>query len=331
MTITSRRISDQKTCRDLDEDDPDPPFGDFADELTLPVDDADVSEPGGIVVVRSVGNPGTGEGKRILAAFACLLGRGLPSIAVPDLAETRRALVSIYPHSATVIDAVLADLIGQVHVRLPPTILVGSPGSGKTSLALDLLEALGVPSVVYACPAIADNSLVGTPRRWTTAEPSLPVSLIAAHQVASPGIVLDEIEKAASGNLNGQVHDALLSLLEPRSAAAWLDPYLQSAVDLSHVIWLGTANTLEGVPRALRERCRILAFPPPGREHIEALAPAILKRACRRRGLDERWATDLDGTELRAVRTAWTGGSLRHLARLLDGVLAARDMAPRLN
>ena len=163
-----------------------------------------------------------------------------------------------------------------------------------------------------------------------SASDRLPVAMLNQHRVASPGVILDELEKAGSSTQNGRLHDVLLAMLEPVSAVEWTDPYLQAPVDLSHMVWLATANTIDGIPVPLLDRCRVLQFPAPGPEHLRLLAPALLGQACTARGLDPRWAAPLDGVELQAVAQAWPGGSMRRLARLLEGVIAARNHAPML-
>ena len=284
----------------------------------------------GIVVLHAVGGAGTAEGLRVGKLFKPLVGAALPFLPVPDLASVRRDLLQSYPHAVAAIDVILGELVGRDHVRLPPVVLVGPPGSGKTRFAGELLHALGVPRMLYPCGGSTDASLGGNGRRWATGEPSLPVALLDKHRVASPGVILDELEKAGSSTQNGRLHDVLLGMMESCSAVEWTDPYLQAAVDLSHVVWVATANTLEGISRPLLDRCRILQVPSPGPEHMPLLAPALLRQACMARGLDPRWAAALDGVELQAVAQAWPGGSLRRLARLLDGVLAARNHAPVL-
>jgi ATP-dependent Lon protease len=113
--------------------------------------------------------------------------------------------------------------------------------------------------------------------------------------------------------------------LEPQSARTWHDPYLQASVNLAHVIWLATANTLDGIPMPLRDRCRVIRFPDPTPIHLPALATHLLKALVAERGLDPIWALPLDAYELEQLAAAWPGGSIRALARLVETVLKARD------
>lgn len=280
---------------------------------------------GGVVVVRLIGNAGTTEGRRVVKEFDKIIGRSLPLIETPNLAKVRSALVSEFPYASNAIDRILNDLAASRHVRFRPTIFVGKPGSGKTTFAGRLFDVLGIQHTVYSCGGVSNSSLAGTPRRWSTGEPSLPVSLVTRWQTAAPGIVLDETEKAGTSRHNGNLLDSLLGLLEPRSSSAWHDPYIQAEVDLSHVLWIGTANSLDGVPGPLRDRCRIIVFPEPQAEHLDALAPVLLQKVVAAKGLDVRWAVPFDGDELEALRRVWPGGSIRLLTKLIEGLLGARE------
>jgi hypothetical protein len=284
-------------------------------------------QPPGTVVVDAIGSPDTTEGKVVSKIFADVTGKWLPYRLSPDAREVRAALLEEFPHAAGVVDAILKDLVSDKPVKLRPIILVGEPGGGKTSMALRFFRLLEIPCEAYPCSASSDNSLGGTARRWTSGEPSLPLGLIRRHKVPNVGVVLDEIEKCASGGHNGSARDALLGMLEPTSARCWHDPYVQAAVELSGVLWLGTANSVDGIPAALRDRFRILRFPSPGIEHLPYLAASLMREAVRERGLDDGWAEPLAAWELDALAEHWRGGSIRRLGRLVEGVIAARERA----
>jgi ATP-dependent Lon protease len=157
------------------------------------------------------------------------------------------------------------------------------------------------------------------------------LSLVRRYRCASPGVILDELEKVATSAHNGNLLDAILALLERETAAAWVDPYAQARADLSHVVWLGTANSIDRLPRPLLDRCRVLQFPDPGPDHLETLATRLLQRMVADSGLDERWARPFSGIEMDALARHWSGGSLRALERLVEVVFNARSLAPSLH
>ena len=113
----------------------------------------------GVVVLHEVGGTNTAEGGRISASFQSLVGASLPFLPAPDLASVRRRMLDSYPHAIMAIDAILGELVGRDHIQLPPVVLLGPPGSGKTRLAGELLDALGVPRMLYPCGGASDSSL----------------------------------------------------------------------------------------------------------------------------------------------------------------------------
>ncbi len=291
-----------------------------------PADPSPLEDQGpGVVVIPALGDTDLSGAKHIATEFKRVVGARLPLVPLPDLSNLRRQLLDAFPHAVGVIDAVLDSLVGQPHVRLRPLILVGSPGCGKSTFACQLLAKLGIPHEVFPCGGAADSALAGTSRRWSSGEPSLPLALVRRTHCASPGVILDEIEKTATSRYNGALSDVLLNLLEPQSAQRYLDPYVQAAVDLSHVVWIATANTLQGIAPPLRDRCRILHFPDPTSQHLPTIATHLLKALVAERGLDRRWSLPLDAFELEALTNAWPGGSIRTLARLVEGVIKARE------
>lgn len=279
----------------------------------------------GTLVVRSVGNDTTTEGKRVSKEFASVLNRPLPLKDVPDLGLFGAALAAEFPYAAALIDIILNGLPGRRHVWIRPTILLGPPGCGKSRFARRLAEELRTPCVMVPCGGMADSTIGGTPRRWASGEPSLPVAAIRQHECAGPIIILDEIEKIGTERNNGNAHDVLLGLLERETACRWLDPYVEADCDLAAVTWLMTANSVGPIPTVLRDRCRILRFREPGPDHVAVLAPRILQDLYAETGHDPRWAAPLAPFEVDALVAAWGGGSIRKLTRLLEGLIKARE------
>lgn len=278
-----------------------------------------------LVVMTGLGNVSTSEGKRVASQFGSLLKRPLPLKKTPDLAPVRSALAEEFPYASDVVDRVLNTLAGQSHVWMRPTVYIGPPGCGKSLFVRRLAELLKMPYELIPCGGMSDSAIGGTPRRWSTGEPSLPIMAIHRHECAGPFLILDEFEKVATSRHNGNAHDVLLGLLEKETASRWHDPYIEAECNLGAVTWLMTANSIEPVPAPLRDRCRILRFPEPGVQHLAALAPRILQALYVDAGHDRRWATPLDNLEKEILASAWGGGSIRKLKRLLEGLMDARE------
>ncbi len=120
--------------------------------------------------------------------------------------------------------------------------------------------------------------------------------------------------------------DCLLGFLEPETASRYPDPALQTTLDLSAVSYVATANSADPVPPPLRDRFRIIAFPKPTADDLDALLPAVLADLAHERRLDPRWITPLDGEEHDAVADHWRGGSVRQLRRVVEVILRTREI-----
>lgn len=282
-----------------------------------------------VVVISGIGNDTTAEGKRVAREFGKFTQRPLPLPGMPELTAVRARLIAEFPYATTVVENVLEGFSGRPNVYLRPIILLGAPGSGKTRFARRLSEELGTPYEIISCGGLNDSAIGGTARRWSSGEPSLAIMVVRRHQCAGPVIILDEIEKIGTGRNNGNVHDVLIGLYEPETSNRWHDPYIQAHCDLSHISWLMTANSIEPIPAALRDRCRILNFPSPGTGHLQLLAPRILERLYIEAGYDPRWAAPLERFELGALASVWTGGSIRTLERLVEVLWKAREAGRR--
>lgn len=291
-------------------------------EKTEPEPDA----PGYLTVLAEVANSDMASGRNIANEFKAIVKQPLPLAPLVDIHDVRKTLIVEFPWASSVTDTILADIGAKPYIHHRPTILLGAPGSGKSRYCHRLYTLLGVKHRTFNCGGVADSTFSGTARQWSSAGPSLPLTLFRSFQTASPAIILDEIEKASTNRTNGSLFDALLAMTEPESARCWYDPYVQAPLNLTGVLWLGTANDIEDIPDVLRDRFRVLHFAEPGAEYLEPLARALMKEIVGERGMRSEWARPLTWAELEALWAVWDGGSVRALKRFLEAVLNAREV-----
>jgi ATP-dependent Lon protease len=166
---------------------------------------------------------------------------------------------------------------------------------------------------------------MGTSAQWASSRESVPLQLIKRVGLASVGVIWDEIEKTGTRRENGHAGDALLPMLEPDQAKRLRDLALEVEVDLSAVSHFATANSLEGVPKPLLDRMRIITMPDPTWQHLGTLTRQILDRLAAERGLDPRWHESLAEDELDLVRANWPGGSIRQLTTIVRAIADGRQ------
>jgi hypothetical protein len=266
-----------------------------------------------------------GKLKEIVGPLKNIINRPLPLILSPPLHEARSSLLAEFPYAREVIDAALNDLVGRNTIKLRPLLLVGAPGGGKSRFARRLGEVLGVH--VWRTDASRSDgaAFAGTDKKWYSAEPCHPFLAIAQAKHANPVVLLDELEKAGTRADYGRLWDCLLGFLESETNARYPDPALQTDLDLSHVSYVATANSVDPLPTPLRDRFRVIAFPIPTKDDLDALLPRVIMAFAHQRGLDSRWISPLDGDERAAVEAHWRGGSVRRLYRIVHAVLSERD------
>lgn len=280
--------------------------------LVCPMSEADMKNP---------------KMREIVTPFKVAINVALPLVPVPPLHQVRNRLLFEFPYATEAIEFALADLIGRSTVRLRPLLLHGEPGGGKSRFVRRLAEVLRVGCWRTDASRSDGAVFAGTDKRWYSAEPCHPFLAIARAKHANVVVMIDEIEKAGTRSDYGRFWDCLLGFLEPESAARYMDPALQVMLDLTHVSYIATANTVDPLPSPLRDRFRIIPFPKPSAKHLDALLPPVIADLAAERGLDSRWIDQLGTDERVVVAAHWRGGSVRQLRRVVEIVLRARETA----
>jgi ATP-dependent Lon protease len=187
-----------------------------------------------------------------------------------ELPNFGEVLEDICKHLALCIDS-------EDSVELPPTLLLGEPGIGKTHFARRIAALLGTGfGFVPMSSLTAGWILSGASSQWKNAKPGKVFDTFLHGEYANPVMVVDELDKAADGGQYDPL-GALYALLESQTAMQFVDEFVELPIDASGAVWFATANDAARIPEPILNRMNVYQIDPPDADAAGRIALAIYR------------------------------------------------------
>ena len=204
----------------------------------------------------------------------------------------------------------------------PIICLVGPPGVGKTSLAFSVAHAMNRKFTKISVGGLHDEcEIIGHRRSYLGAEPGRIIQGLKKAGSSNPVFLIDEIDKMTK-DIKGDPASALLDVLDPEQNKCFRDNYIEEEIDLSNVMFLATANYIEDIPEALRDRLEIIRLSGYTEfEKLDIVKTHLLKKICDEHGLNYEKINISDDVILKIIRNYTKEAGVRELERQLATIV----------
>ena len=249
--------------------------------VTIPIAGfKDVYDVGGVEKALHELSPTANEALRAVYEKMLRLG-GQRFTVKPSALPGMDALFDELPNFTGVLEDIRKHLAlcvdSEDSIEVPPMLLLGEPGIGKTHFARRISQLLGTGfGFVPMSSLTAGWVLSGASSQWKNAKPGKVFDTLVNGDYANPVIVVDEIDKA-SGDGQYDPLGALYELLEVETATRFIDEFVELPIDASGAVWLATANDASRIPEPLLSRLAVYEIAPPDAEGAARIAASIYR------------------------------------------------------
>lgn len=231
-----------------------------------------------------------------------------------------------FPHFNEVIEHIENHCVlqnsGNGAFYVPPLLLAGGPGIGKTFFCHTISELVDTPMHVFNMESMTGNfAMTGLSESWGNAAPGMIFNVLANKHRLNPIFIFDELDKAR-GDERFSPTNSLLPLLERYTAANFKDECIQIELDASHSIWVATANTLETLSAPLKSRFDIYNVPNPNWHQRRNLIQGIYHSLLKNHSWGDSLESNLSETVLDVLADAMGPGAARDLRRSITTACA---------
>lgn len=201
--------------------------------------------------------------------------------------------------------------------------LAGPPGTGKTSIAKSIAEALNRKYTRIAVGGVQDvHDVKGHRRTYVASIPGRIVTALTQAKTSNPLMLIDEIDKLDTTSHGGAAR-AFLEILDPEQNNSFVDNFIEVKVDLSKVLFVCTANYLGSIPAPLRDRMEIIEVNGYTKnDKIEITKRHLIPAAAKKVGLEEGRVVIPDETILRLIDKYCRESGLRHIKSLINRIFS---------